>query len=64
MGRIIDLIERNIHGGYTVYGAIGVRQYYEYTKAEAQQRYTEEARERTLHNMSYTTKGAAYEKGL
>lgn len=59
MERIIDLIERNIHGGYTVYGAIGVRQYYGYAKAEARQRYTEEARERTLHNMSYTTKGSS-----
>ena len=30
----IWLVERNIRGAYVIYGAIGVKQYYGYTKAE------------------------------
>lgn len=40
--RIIDFIERNIHGAYVIYGQLGMRQYYYYTKAEAMKRYREE----------------------
>lgn len=36
--------ERNIHGGWTVYGQIGVRQYYGYTKKEAEAAYRAAAR--------------------
>ncbi len=36
--------ERNIHGAWVVYGEDGVRQYYGYTKAEAEKRYKEDSR--------------------
>lgn len=28
-------MERNIHGGWTIYGSAGIRQYYGYTKKKA-----------------------------
>lgn len=34
--------ERNIRGAWVVYGAVGVRQYYGYSKREALRRYKEE----------------------
>ena len=37
----IYFVERNIHGGYTVYGLLGVRQYYGYKKSEVIQKYKE-----------------------
>lgn len=37
----IYFVERNIHGGYAIYGLLGVRQFYGYTKAEAIQKYKE-----------------------
>lgn len=36
-------MEKNIHGAWVVYGVIGVKQYYYYTKAEARRLYNEEA---------------------
>ena len=38
----IFFIEWNIRGAWVVYGAIGVRQYYGYTKKEARQKYEDE----------------------
>lgn len=38
---IIFFIEHNIHGGWTVYGHNGVKQYYGYTKSEAKKKYIE-----------------------
>ena len=38
----IFLIERNIRGAWVIYGRLGVRQYYGYTKKEAEKRYLEE----------------------
>lgn len=43
---IVYFMEKNIHGAWVVYGALGVRQYYGYSKAEAKRRYTEEAKQR------------------
>lgn len=43
----IFLIERNIRGAWVIYGRLGVRQYYGYTKKEAEKRYLEEC-ERNL----------------
>lgn len=39
---IINLVEKNIHGAWVVYGSIGLKQYYGYSKAEAVRRYKEE----------------------
>lgn len=30
--KIIDFVERNIHGAWVVWGDLGIRQYYGYTK--------------------------------
>lgn len=38
----IFLIEQNIHGAWVIYGALGVRQYYYYTKDEAKEKYLAE----------------------
>ena len=42
MGYPIYFSEKNIHGAWVVYGALGIRQYYGYTKAESERRYKEE----------------------
>ena len=34
--------EKNIHGAWVVYGIIGIRQYYYYTKREAERLYREQ----------------------
>lgn len=33
--KIIHLVERNVHGAWVIYGALGVRQYYYMTRDEA-----------------------------
>lgn len=38
----IDFVERNIHGAWVIYGDIGIRQYYFYTKSQAMEKYREE----------------------
>lgn len=35
-------MEKNIRGAWVVYGVIGIRQYYYYTKAQARQMYLDE----------------------
>ena len=40
----IWLVERNVRGAWVIYGAIGVRQYYGYTKAEAKAKYQAECK--------------------
>jgi len=35
-------VERNIRGAWVIYGALGVRQYYGYTKSEAKEKYKSE----------------------
>jgi hypothetical protein len=35
--KLIDFVEKNIHGVWVVWGIIGIRQYYYYTKKEAMQ---------------------------
>ena len=41
----IHLVERNIRGAWVIYGEIGVRQYYYYTKKRAMELYRQECRE-------------------
>ena len=38
----IFLVEQNVRGAWVIYGRLGVRQYYYYTKAEAIRLYKEE----------------------
>ncbi len=40
----IRLVEKNIRGAWVVYGAVGIRQYYGYSKAESIRRYKEECK--------------------
>ena len=40
--------ERNLRGAWAVYGSLGVRQYYGYTKKEAIQKYNEEANKQII----------------
>lgn len=42
----IDFVEKNIHGAWVVWGDIGIRQYYYYTKKEAMRMYREECKKR------------------
>ena len=44
----IDFIEKNIHGAWVIWGVLGIRQYYYYTKKEAIRKYKEEAKETIL----------------
>lgn len=39
----IFFMERNVHGAWVVYGDIGVKQYYYYTKSQARKLYKDEA---------------------
>ena len=43
-------IERNIHGAWVIYGDIGIKQYYYYTKKQAIQMYEEEAAKHNFVN--------------
>lgn len=40
--RIINLVEKNVHGAWVVYGKLGIRQYYGYTKNAAMREYRAE----------------------
>lgn len=42
--KVIYFSERNYRGAWVVYGINGVKQYYGYTKKEAERRYREEAK--------------------
>lgn len=44
---MIDRIEKNIHGAWVVYGDIGMKQYYGFSKKRAEELYKEEC-ERTV----------------
>lgn len=46
----IGLVERNIRGAWVVWGSLGIRQYYYYTKAEAVRRYKEEVKNTFIIN--------------
>lgn len=38
----IYFMEKNIHGAWVIYGVIGIKQYYYYTKSQARKMYLEE----------------------
>lgn len=35
----IYFVEKNVYGAWVIYGALGVRQYYGYTKQQSKKRY-------------------------
>lgn len=39
---VVYFSEKNVHGAWVVYGLAGVKQYYGYSKREAEKRYREE----------------------
>ena len=41
----IDFIKKNVHGAWVIFGVLGYRQYYDYTKTEAKRLYEKEAEE-------------------
>ena len=51
MKSVIHLMEKNIHGAWVIYGEIGVRQYYYYTKKEARSLYIKECKEKSPYNL-------------
>lgn len=40
----IYFTERNIRGTIVIYGALGVKQYYDYTETEARKRYIDDCK--------------------
>ena len=44
----IDFVEYNIHGAWVVWGILGIRHYYYYTKAQAMKLYRDEAKVKVL----------------
>lgn len=40
----IFFTEKNIHGAWVVYGIDGIKQYYGYTKKQAEQKYREDCK--------------------
>lgn len=50
MDKIVFMVEKNIHGAWVIYGVLGVRQYYGYTKSEAIKKYREECSGKVFFN--------------
>lgn len=48
MDKDIFIVERNVRGAWVIYGALGVRQYYGYSREESVQKYREEVKEKIL----------------
>lgn len=51
----IWLIEKNIHGAWVIWGVLGIRQYYYYTKKEAKALYLKEVSERLFRQQSVSS---------
>ena len=51
MKSVIHLMEKNYHGAWVVYGEIGIKQYYGYTKKEARAMYIKESKEKLPYNL-------------
>ena len=47
---MIYFMERNIRGAWVVYGDLGVRQYYGYTKEQAKRRYLDKCKATIVEN--------------
>ena len=44
----IYFMEKNIRGAWVIYGTLGVKQYYYYTKAQAKNLYLDECRKKVF----------------
>ena len=47
---VIYFSEKNVHGAWVVYGLAGIKQYYGYTKREAERRYRDEYKKTFIVN--------------
>lgn len=56
MDKNVFIVEKNFRGAWVIYGAIGVRQYYGFTKAQAVKRYREKVKEITMEEKKCHTK--------
>ena len=45
---VVYFTERNIRGAWVIWGAIGMRQYYNYAKKDAEQMYRQEAKQKWI----------------
>lgn len=50
----IFLVEQNVHGAWVIYGRLGVKQYYYYTKEQAVEMYKAECK-KTLFEVAKDT---------
>lgn len=50
MNGYIYFSEKNVRGAWVIYGTLGVKQYYGYTKAEAEKLYLQECKRRIFYN--------------
>jgi hypothetical protein len=48
MKSIIFFTEKNIRGAWAIYGFLGIRQYYGYTKKEAEKLYRDEYKRQVI----------------
>ena len=48
MGNIF-FMEKNLHGAWVVYGVLGVKQYYDYTKEQAREKYLAECESKIFY---------------
>lgn len=44
----IFFMERNVRGAWVIYGRLGVRQYYGYSKKQAKEKYLEECKQKIV----------------
>ena len=44
----IFFMERNVRGAWVIYGRLGVRQYYGYSKKKAKEKYLEECKQKIV----------------
>lgn len=51
MNKDVFFVERNVHGAWVIYGSLGVRQYYGYTKEVAVRKYKEEAAKKIIREV-------------
>ena len=49
---VIYFVEKNVRGAWVVWGVIGIRQYYCYTKKQAIEKYIEECKSKVFFNVS------------
>ena len=50
MRNYIYFMEKNIRGAWVVYGVLGIRQYYYYTKAQAKKDYLKKCSNKIINN--------------